>query len=165
MCWLEAGEALAAVARSLGITRKVLYDWRKAWWAEGAGGLSPFAWHPQWERNGAPQLNRRFFKPTGRTMTEEDWAAWTAVKAIVEAHVRAPDSTSPMAREFLNSELNLELYKGYPGSFRPWDRQLRQSILLGTTDAVITLAPVEGTLHQFNNLDTLGFEEPEFSCP
>ncbi|MGQ0485014.1 MAG: ABC transporter substrate-binding protein [Hyphomicrobiales bacterium] len=131
----------------------------------GATGLSPLAWHPQWERHGAPQLNRRFFKFAGRTMTEEDWAAWVAVKAIVEAGVKAGYSGGPLADELLKPELTLELYKGFPGSFRPWDRQLRQSILLGTADAVIGLAPVEGALHQFNNLDTLGLDEPEFHCP
>jgi ABC transporter substrate binding protein (PQQ-dependent alcohol dehydrogenase system) len=131
----------------------------------GAAGLSPLAWHPQWERHGAPQLNRRFFKFAGRTMTEEDWAAWIAVKAIVEAQVRAGDSGSPLVRELLKPDLTLELYKGFPGTFRPWDRQLRQSILLATADAVIALAPVEGALHQFNNLDTLGLDEPEFNCP
>jgi ABC transporter substrate binding protein (PQQ-dependent alcohol dehydrogenase system) len=49
----------------------------------GAAGLSALAWHPHWERHGAPQLNRRFFKFAGRTMTEEDWAAWVAVRSIV----------------------------------------------------------------------------------
>ena len=37
---LEAGEALAAVARDIRITRKVLYTWRSLWRAEGAPGLS-----------------------------------------------------------------------------------------------------------------------------
>lgn len=37
---LEAGEALAFVARSLAISRKVLYDWRNAFRTEGAAGLS-----------------------------------------------------------------------------------------------------------------------------
>jgi transposase len=37
---LEAGAALAGLARELGITRKVLYDWRKAWRAEGLAGLN-----------------------------------------------------------------------------------------------------------------------------
>lgn len=131
----------------------------------GGAGLMPLAWHPQWERNGAPQLNRRFLKSAGRTMTEEDWAAWVAVRAIVEGVVRAGDSGKPLAEQLLEPGMTLELYKGFPGSFRPWDRQLRQSILLGTTDAVIALAPVEGALHQFNTLDTLGLDAPEFQCP
>ena len=40
MARLEAGEALAAVARSLGIARKLLYDWRNAFRTEGPAGLS-----------------------------------------------------------------------------------------------------------------------------
>lgn len=39
MARLEAGERLAAVARELGISRKVLYGWRALWRAEGAAGL------------------------------------------------------------------------------------------------------------------------------
>ena len=37
---VEAGEALAGVARSLGIARKLLYEWRHAWRADGLAGLS-----------------------------------------------------------------------------------------------------------------------------
>jgi transposase len=37
---LDAGEALALVARSLNITRKILYEWRNAFRAEGLAGLS-----------------------------------------------------------------------------------------------------------------------------
>lgn len=40
MARLEAGEALAAVARSLDLNRKLLYDWRNAFRAEGPAGLS-----------------------------------------------------------------------------------------------------------------------------
>jgi transposase-like protein len=36
---LDAGEALAAVARDIGISRKVLYTWRSLGRSEGAGGL------------------------------------------------------------------------------------------------------------------------------
>lgn len=39
MARLDTGEALAAVARDLGISRKVLYGWRALWRAEGAAGL------------------------------------------------------------------------------------------------------------------------------
>lgn len=36
---LDAGEALAALAREFGVARKVLYDWRAAWRAEGVEGF------------------------------------------------------------------------------------------------------------------------------
>jgi transposase len=37
---VDAGEALASVARALNITRKILYDWRNAFRAEGLAGLA-----------------------------------------------------------------------------------------------------------------------------
>jgi transposase len=40
MLRLEAGDSLAGLARALGIRRKVLYGWRKAWRAEGLAGLN-----------------------------------------------------------------------------------------------------------------------------
>ncbi len=132
----------------------------------GSEGLVPMAWHIYWERHGAPQLNRRFAKRTGRPMTDEDWATWVAIRAITEALVlnrKTPDR--PLAEALLDPNLTLELYKGFPGSFRPWNRQLRQPILLGTPNAVVGLTPVEGALHQFNTLDTLGIDEPQFHCP
>jgi len=132
----------------------------------GSEGLVPVAWHIYWERHGAPQLNRRFAKRTGRPMTDEDWATWVAIRAITEALVQNRKTPErPLAEALLEPSLTLELYKGFPGSFRPWNRQLRQPILLGTPNAVVGLTPVEGALHQFNTLDTLGIDEPQFHCP
>jgi len=37
---LEAGEAVLPLARELGISRKVLHDWRKAWKLHGPSGLN-----------------------------------------------------------------------------------------------------------------------------
>jgi hypothetical protein len=37
---LEAGQPLAALSRELRITRKPLYDWHKARWADGVAGLN-----------------------------------------------------------------------------------------------------------------------------
>jgi transposase len=37
---VEAGEPVGAVARELGVARRVLYRWREAWRAEGAAGLN-----------------------------------------------------------------------------------------------------------------------------
>jgi ABC transporter substrate binding protein (PQQ-dependent alcohol dehydrogenase system) len=131
----------------------------------GSTGLEPSPWHPYWERHGAPQLNRRFFRLTGRHMSDEDWATWIAVRALLDAAASAGDpSAAAIYASMLSADLKIELYKGVPGSFRSWSQQLRQPILLATHDAVLALAPVEGALHQKNNLDTLGVDEPEFRC-
>ena len=132
----------------------------------GAAGLMPTAWHRFWERQGAPQLTRRSEKALKRDMTALDWSTWAAVRAIVEAVVRSKVRTAAdLLPALLDPALTLELYKGNAGSFRPWNRQLRQPILLATDTAVVAFAPVEGMLHKTNSLDTLGLDEPEFHCP
>ena len=131
----------------------------------GAAGLVATAWHPFWERQGAPQLNHRFEKAAKHPMSEADWATWVAARAIVEASVRSKARTAvDLIPALLAPTLTLELYKGNAGSFRPWNRQMRQPILLATDTAVTGFAPVEGMLHQTNTLDTLGLDEPEFHC-
>jgi ABC transporter substrate binding protein (PQQ-dependent alcohol dehydrogenase system) len=132
----------------------------------GSEGLLPSAWHIYWERHGAPQLNRRFARRSGHPMSEADWATWAAVRAIAQAVVasrKTPDRL--LASALLDEDFVIELYKGFSGSFRPWNRQLRQPILLATSNAVVALAPVEGALHQHNTLDSLGVDEPQFRCP
>ncbi len=131
----------------------------------GSEGLGAGAWHWTWERHGAPQLNQRFDKLAGRPMADEDWAAWAAVRSVVEAVARAKSTDVPTLKALLGSgEFTFDLYKGTPGSYRPWDRQLRQPVLLHTHNAVIARAPIGGFLHARNNLDTLGTDEPESRC-
>ena len=131
----------------------------------GTEGLVASAWHWTWERHGAPQLNQRFDRIAGRHMQDADYAAWAAVKSVVEAMVRTQSRDIAVVRDYLRSDaFTLDTYKGAPGSFRPWDNQLRQAVLLHTHNAVIERAPVEGFLHQTNNLDTLGPDRPESAC-
>jgi len=131
----------------------------------GSEGLTPTAWHWSWERHGAPQLNQRFEKRAGRHMAAEDWAAWAAVRATVETMVRTGKTDAAAIRAYLVSDdLTLDTYKGAPGGFRTWDRQLRQPILLATHNAVIERAPLDGFLHEVNVLDTLGADRRESGC-
>ncbi len=132
----------------------------------GSEGLIAEGWHWTWERHGAPQLNQRFEKLAGRRMQEEDWAGWAAVKAVVEAAVQARSTDAKALRAaMLSPEFQFDGYKGTAVSFRPWNRQLRQPILLHTHNAVIARAPLEGFLHETNTLDTLGFDRAESACP
>ncbi len=131
----------------------------------GTEGLVATAWHWSWERHGAPQLTRRFDKRVKRQMNADDWAAWAGVRAVVESVVRTKSTDFAAVRDYLKSErLNLDGYKGNPMSFRPWNNQLRQPILLHTHNAVIARAPVKGYLHQFNTLDTLGADRGDTGC-
>jgi ABC transporter substrate binding protein (PQQ-dependent alcohol dehydrogenase system) len=131
----------------------------------GSEGLSAVAWHWTWERHGAPQLNQRFRRIAERDMETPDWAGWAAGQAIIEA-VTKSRSTDPstIAEAIRSGDFAIDLYKGVRGSFRPWDGQLRQPILLATHNAVISSAPVEGFEHRVDTLDTLGFDEPESVC-
>ncbi len=129
----------------------------------GDGGLVPVAWSPKFERFGAPQVSRRFAKATKRPMAAPDWASWMAGKALVAAATAAPKGPAAAFQKAL-VEVELDGSKGVEMSFRPWDGQLRQPVLLSDGQAVIGLAPIEGLLHPKNNLDTLGNDAPEKLC-
>ncbi|MBV7378438.1 branched-chain amino acid ABC transporter substrate-binding protein [Maritimibacter dapengensis] len=133
----------------------------------GATGLVPLEWHWSLERYGAPQVNSRFETAVGdgRRMTWQDWSVWVAMRAVLTAEAKSRDRDPAAIEAFLRSDgLRLDGSKGAQLSFRPWDSQLRQPILLATSNAIIGIAPLEGFLHQTNTLDSLGIDEPEFAC-
>ncbi|HSB23954.1 MAG TPA: branched-chain amino acid ABC transporter substrate-binding protein [Burkholderiaceae bacterium] len=129
----------------------------------GDAGLVALAWHAQFERFGAPQVSRRFAKAAGRAMTGNDWAAWMAGKALVAAAVASPKGPAAALAKALPT-VELDGSKGTVLSFRAWDGQLRQPMLLTDGQGVIALAPADGVLHPKNNLDTLGADAPEKLC-
>jgi ABC transporter substrate binding protein (PQQ-dependent alcohol dehydrogenase system) len=140
----------------------------------GDAGLVALAWHAQFERFGAPQVSRRFAKAANRPMTSPDWVAWLSGKVIAAAAIVAQDSLKGAAKgtnasavaAFAKALQALEVdgSKGVSMSFRTWDGQLRQPMLLTDGQGVITMAPAEGVLHPKNNLDTLGADAPEKLC-
>ena len=131
----------------------------------GSEGLTASAWHWAWDRHGAPQLEKRFEKKNERPMTNIDWAAWMAVKAIAGAIQSTKSTELKTITRHLTSDKNLlDTFKGYASSFRPWNNQLRQPILLTTHTWVVDRAPITGFLHQTNNLDTLGIDQRNSQC-
>ena len=131
----------------------------------GSNGLTAQAWSPWYERHGAPQLNRRFFKATKRAMGSYDWAAWLATRAIAELVSR--DAKAGMAQQLKTLKqggITLDGYKGQAMSFRAWDGQLRQPLMLAHGNGVAEVAPIEGFLHPKTVLDTLGFDAAETGC-
>ena len=132
----------------------------------GDEGLRPSAWHWTWERHGALQLNQRFRRLVkDRHMSSEDWAAWVSIKSVVRAIREGKSSEiNSLKTIFTTQRAAIDTYKGNPSSFRFWDNQLRQPILMHTYNAVIDRAPFEGFLHAKNNLDTLGQDQGETRC-
>lgn len=132
----------------------------------GDAGLTPLAWHWTWHRYGAPQVQHRLeaLVPPQR-MNDGMWAAWVAVKAVVQATARAGSTSFTELRDYLLGErLRLDGSKGSAMSFRAWNHQLRQPVLLATSDTVIERAPLEQFLHRTNDLDTLGIEKARSAC-
>ncbi|SDW48459.1 ABC transporter, substrate binding protein, PQQ-dependent alcohol dehydrogenase system [Albimonas donghaensis] len=131
----------------------------------GSEGLVPSAWTPQAEQWGASQLQSRFRALAGRDMRPEDYAAWAALRAVGEAATRAVSAEPGRLRAYmLGPEFELAGFKGRPLSFRAWNGQLRQPIPLAHPRGLVAMAPLEGFLHQRNEMDTLGQDAPESAC-
>lgn len=132
----------------------------------GTQGLVPTSWHEAHEAWGAVQLQNRFKEQAGRWMKEEDYGAYLAIRAIGEAATRTQAADLPKLQAYLLSpQFALQGYKGKPLSFRPWNGQLRQPVLLATPRSIVAAPPLEGFLHPQNELDTLGLDKPESKCP
>jgi ABC transporter substrate binding protein (PQQ-dependent alcohol dehydrogenase system) len=131
----------------------------------GTQGLVPTAWarpHEQW---GATQLQDRFLHQAKRWMTDRDYAAWMAVRAIGEAATRSKSADPAAIVAFMRSDrFELAAYKGARLSFRSWDGQLRQPVLLADARSLVSVSPQPGFLHQYSELDTLGMDKPETKC-
>ena len=131
----------------------------------GTQGMMATAWARPFEQWGATQLQNRFRREVGRWMSERDYAAWMAVRAIGEAATRARSGDADAILGFIRSDkFDLAAFKGVKLSFRPWDGQLRQPILLADADSLVSVSPQPGFLHQFSELDTLGIDKPETKC-
>lgn len=131
----------------------------------GTQGLVPTSWHWTHERWGAVQLQNRFRDTFGRHMTALDYQVWAAVRVIGEAATRTGSGDPATVRDYVHSpEFELQAFKGQKLTFRQWDGQLRQPILLAAPKALVSVSPQDGFLHQHSLLDTLGIDEPESEC-
>ena len=131
----------------------------------GSAGLRPVSWDPSSESWGGTQLQDRFMRMAHRRMTPLDMQAWTAVRMIGEAASRG-GATDPakIMQDMKGADFGIAAYKGQKLSLRDWDWQLRQPILLADGRTIVSVSPQPGFLHQFSELDTLGFDRPETKC-
>jgi ABC transporter substrate binding protein (PQQ-dependent alcohol dehydrogenase system) len=131
----------------------------------GSAGLVPKSWdaaHDQW---GANQLQNRFTQMFSRRMTALDGQAWTAARMIGEAASRVRSADPKAIVDYLKGpDFALAAFKGQKLTLRDWNLQLRQPVLLADGRTIAAVSPQEGFLHQFSELDTLGFDRPETKC-
>jgi ABC transporter substrate binding protein (PQQ-dependent alcohol dehydrogenase system) len=131
----------------------------------GTQGLVPTAWAHAMDEYASTQLQTRFHREEGRWMTPEDYGGWLAVRAIGEAATRSATADPAKIIAYLHSPaFSVSGYKGPELTFRAWDGQLRQPVLLATDRSLVSISPQPGFLHQTNDLDSLGYDQPESSC-
>jgi len=131
----------------------------------GSAGLVPTSWDSSNDQWGATQMQDRFVKQFARRMTALDMQAWMAARMIGESatHTRSTDTKAVL--DFLKSPaFALAAFKGQKLTLRDWNLQLRQPILLTDGRTIVSVSPQEGFLHQFSELDTLGFDRSESKC-
>ncbi|WP_081815969.1 ABC transporter substrate-binding protein [Phyllobacterium sp. UNC302MFCol5.2] len=131
----------------------------------GTAGLVASSWHPASEQWGGSQIQNRFAKATGRRMLSKDMQAWTAVRIVGEAVTRTKANDPRQVEDYIKSDgFSIAAFKGQKLTFRNWNWQLRQPVLIGDGHGVVSTSPQEGFLHQFSELDTLGVDRPETKC-
>ncbi|NOT71687.1 MAG: ABC transporter substrate-binding protein [Hyphomicrobium sp.] len=131
----------------------------------GTSGLTATSWHPALELWGGTQFQNRFRRLTNRLMTPLDYDAWLAVRVIGEAASRKQTTDFKTLSAFIHApEFEVAAFKGVKTTFRNWNGQLRQPLIVTTPKLLVSISPQPGFLHQFTELDTLGIDKPETKC-
>ena len=132
----------------------------------GTQGLQAIAWDSSYTEYGAMHFQNGLPKLAKRRPVERDYTAWLGGRALTDGIMRSGKTTPPEVKAYLLSDaFKLEGFKGQAMSFRTWDHQLRQPIILGGgTRVPVSVSPQEGFLHETNLTDTLGFDKPETKC-
>jgi ABC transporter substrate binding protein (PQQ-dependent alcohol dehydrogenase system) len=110
-------------------------------------------------------MQNRFQRFAKRFMLPLDYQAWVAVRALGESASRAGSAEFAAIDGHLRSEqFDLAAFKGQKVTFRRWDGQLRQPIIIAGPDLPVSMSPQQGFLHERAEVDTLGIDKPESKC-
>jgi ABC transporter substrate binding protein (PQQ-dependent alcohol dehydrogenase system) len=130
----------------------------------GTAGLRAVSWHPAHEQWGATQMQNRFQRFAKRFMLPLDYQAWVAVRAVGEGASRVGADFAAIDKYIRSDAFDLAAFKGQKVTFRTWDGQLRQPIIIAGAELPVSVSPQEGFLHERTELDTLGIDQPESEC-
>ena len=115
------------------------------------------AWHDDFTKFAARELNNRFRKAHGVPMDDAAWAGWAALKMLSETVARTQTTEPGRILAYLRHELEFDGQKGVPHTFRETG-QLRQPLLIVEEGKLLGEAPVRGVA---DSLDSLGLP----ACP
>ena len=131
----------------------------------GTAGLVASSWHPALELWGGTQFQNRFRRLNNRIMRPLDYDSWLAVRVIGEAATRKQTGQFKDLNTFIHApEFEVAAFKGVKTTFRAWNGQLRQPIIVSTPKLLVSISPQQGFLHPTSELDTLGYDKPESKC-
>ena len=182
---LDGSSLLTALAQvnELGLhieVAGVVMEASEFWQAEPAKltGVWPALWFHGFDRYSGRELNKRLAEAVGQPAESLRWANFTAVKVVWEAVLRGGRTDTAGLVSFLEKGRGMDAHKGQPLTFRPWDHQLRQPLMVlrGKVPApesprwdifeLLGEVPLRGTpgKSQEEILDTLGLSEAESAC-
>jgi ABC transporter substrate binding protein (PQQ-dependent alcohol dehydrogenase system) len=134
----------------------------------GTTGLTATTWSPGHEKWGATQANNHFQKDYDRFMLPIDYQAYVAARTIGEAVTRNHGQPFKVVADFITSdEFQLAPFKGIKQTYRKWDGQFRQPLLIATDKVPVSMSPQPGFPHASHpeiEVDTLGIDQPESKC-
>ncbi|SMN12342.1 hypothetical protein SPBRAN_561 [uncultured Candidatus Thioglobus sp.] len=114
----------------------------------------PQAWHKDFIKFAARDLNKRFLKNQLQAMDDYAWAGWAAMKMVSDSVAREKLTSALEMLDYLQQDLAFDGQKGARMNFRETG-QLRQLIILVQDGKIVAEAPVRGVA-QPPILDSLG---------
>lgn len=114
------------------------------------------AWHEDFVKFAARDLNNRYRDKWNQPMDDEAWAGWAAVRIAADSIANNPEAAGPELIEYLRDEMEFDGQKGEYMTFRETG-QLRQPLLLLEDGELAGEAPVRGVAAS-DELDSLGMQ-------
>ena len=131
----------------------------------GTHGLVAVSWHPWFREYAARGIQYRFFLSASREMSERDYGNWLAVSIIGEAVARGGHADASALRDLLRSDgFSVPANKGEGLSFRRWDQQLRQPLLLFGPRQLVAMWPQDIGHGDELETDRIGFDAAHSLC-
>ena len=131
--------------------RDALNQW---WQKQPAAAAAARAWHPNFKKFAARDLNKRFLKQHDVPMEDLAWAGWAATKITSDTVARISTNNAAALLNFFKTELAFDGQKGNKMRFRETG-QLRQPVLIVNAETILAEAPVRGIARP-PTLDSLG---------